>query len=190
MRPRGIRDRPSFPSEALPPPTSLPRWKSGLSRCGTPPYHHENQPLQDAFPRRGPLFRVVVPRLCGTLSRACRAGYAARGAGRHCRGRGHENRKDHQLWRRHDTAFRGIVFRLPAAARDFKTVSTFGHDLKVGDAVKVIHLVSDPGFAEIYSAKQVWLPLGVGIIVTTVCGGLGWFLRRIARRMKSARVPA
>ncbi len=88
------------------------------------------------------------------------------------------------------TSYHATVHFTPEGgeARDFKTVSTFGHDLKVGDAVKVIHL--DPGFAEIYSAKQVWLPLGVGIIVTTVCGGLGWFLRRIVRRMKSAGVPA
>lgn len=70
------------------------------------------------------------------------------------------------------------------APRDFKTVATFRQELKTGDTVKVIHLPSDPGSAEIYSAKQLWLPLTVGIVVTLVSGGLGWFLLRLARRSK------
>ena len=66
--------------------------------------------------------------------------------------------------------------------RDFKTVCTFGRELKKGDAVKVIHLASDPGVAEIYSAKQLWLPIGVGTVVSLLCGGGGWLLLGVARR--------
>ena len=68
--------------------------------------------------------------------------------------------------------------------RDFQTVATFGHDAKVGDAVKVIYLPGDPGSAEIYSAKQVWLPMAVGFIVTTLCLGGGWFLRKLTKSME------
>ena len=89
------------------------------------------------------------------------------------------------------TSYHATVRFAPAGEepRDFKTVSTFGHELKVGDAVKVIHLPWNPGAAEIYSAKQLWLPLGVGVTVTLISGGLGWFLLRLAGRMKSAGVP-
>ncbi len=89
------------------------------------------------------------------------------------------------------TSHYGTVRFAPAGgeARDFKTVSTFGHELKAGDAVKVIHLPWNPGAAEIYSAKQVWLPLGAGITVTLITGGLGWFLLRLARRKKTSAGP-
>lgn len=99
-----------------------------------------------------------------------------------------ESHSDYQRRRgsRASTSYYATVRFAPAGgqARDFKTVSTFGHELKVGDGVKVIHLSWNPGVAEIYSAKQLWLPLGVGITVTLICGGLGWFLLRLARRMK------
>jgi Protein of unknown function (DUF3592) len=79
------------------------------------------------------------------------------------------------------------------AARDFKTLCTFGHDIKAGDAVQVIHLPSDPGVVEIHSARQLWWPIGVGCIVTLATAGLGLWLRRLSRRLAggvSQSVPA
>ncbi|MCB1233229.1 MAG: DUF3592 domain-containing protein [Verrucomicrobiae bacterium] len=60
---------------------------------------------------------------------------------------------------------------------DIVTVSTFGHSLKEGDGVKLIYLPGDPAHAEIYSARQLWLPMIVGSIVSTLCLWGGVFLR-------------
>lgn len=96
----------------------------------------------------------------------------------------YERRRDRQ---RGSVSYDCSVRFTPAAGepRDFKTVSTFGHDRKVGDAVKVIYLASNPGRAEIYSAKQVWLPLCVGGIVTIASLTGAWFFFRLARRWKA-----
>ncbi len=59
---------------------------------------------------------------------------------------------------------------------EFVTTSTFGHELKEGDTVKVIYQASQPTQAEIYSAKQLWLPLCVGFVVSAFSLGGGLFL--------------
>jgi hypothetical protein len=69
---------------------------------------------------------------------------------------------------------------------EFKTSSTFGHSHKEDDAVKVIYLRSNPTMAEIYSAKQLWLPICVGFVVSTVCLYGGRLLRRA---VKAAHAP-
>ena len=71
------------------------------------------------------------------------------------------------------------------APREFRTRCTFGHVPNVGDLVPVLHLASDPGVAEIGTARQVWLPLSVGIGVMLGSAGLGSFLRRMAARMRT-----
>jgi hypothetical protein len=73
------------------------------------------------------------------------------------------------------------------ALRDFKTICTFREIPKKGDAVKVIHLPWNPAAAEIYSVRQLWLPLAVGFAVTLISGGAGVFLLRCARRAKPAK---
>lgn len=62
---------------------------------------------------------------------------------------------------------------------DFVTTSTFGHELKAGDSVRVIHVPGSPKSAEIYSDKQLWLPMVVGAFVSFSCLGAGIFLRRL-----------
>ncbi|MBL9152969.1 MAG: DUF3592 domain-containing protein [Verrucomicrobiales bacterium] len=66
---------------------------------------------------------------------------------------------------------------------EFKTTSTFGHELKEGDSVKVIYLPGSPKRAEIYSAKQLWWPMVVGGIVTLVSLVGGLLLRRLVKRI-------
>ena len=72
------------------------------------------------------------------------------------------------------------------APREFRTRCTFNHVPVVGDTVPVLHLPRDPGVAEIGTARQVWLPLSVGIGVTLGSATLGGFLRRLAARMAVA----
>jgi len=69
-----------------------------------------------------------------------------------------------------------------AAPADFKSVATFGLAHKVGDQVDVIYLPSNPLGAEIYTARQVWLPLCVGFTVSFLCIGGGFYLLRAIRR--------
>lgn len=71
---------------------------------------------------------------------------------------------------------------------EFETSSTFGHELKEGDTVKVIYLSSDLMGAEIYSAKQLWLPLCVGFIVSSACLGGGYFLRQALAASKAEQI--
>lgn len=99
----------------------------------------------------------------------------------------YERRRDRQ--RGGSTRYATVRFQ-PAdggAARDFKTVCTFGEEIKTGDAVQVIHLPSDPGVAEIYSAKQLWWPIGVGITVTLASACIGLWLRWLARRFQKSQ---
>ena len=66
---------------------------------------------------------------------------------------------------------------------EFKTTSTFGHELQKGDSVKVIYVPGSPKSAEIHSAKQLWLPMVVGFIVSSGCLAGGIFLRRLVKRI-------
>lgn len=68
---------------------------------------------------------------------------------------------------------------------DIKTSSTFGKELNQGDPVKVIYLASNPANAEIYSAKQLWLPLCVGFVVSFMCLGGGFFLRQFTKSLSA-----
>jgi hypothetical protein len=68
------------------------------------------------------------------------------------------------------------------ASVEFKTLSTFGHDVTVGTAVKVIYLASNPQKAQIFQFKQVWAPIIIGSIFTTGCIILGFILLRISTR--------
>jgi hypothetical protein len=70
------------------------------------------------------------------------------------------------------------------AARDIETLATWGFSEKVGDRVQVIYLPDEPDDAEIYSAKQLWLPLATGCTVTTLCLVGGGFIVRASRRRR------
>lgn len=65
---------------------------------------------------------------------------------------------------------------------EFKTGSTFGHEHKQGDAVKIIYLPGNPSRAEVHTTKQVWMPIGVGFVVSTLCLFGGWFLRQLVKQ--------
>lgn len=64
------------------------------------------------------------------------------------------------------------------APAEFSTTSTFGHDIMEGGKVRVVYLPGDPAGAEIDSAKQLWLPMAVGFVVSAVCLGGGTVLLR------------
>ncbi|MCB1094703.1 MAG: DUF3592 domain-containing protein [Verrucomicrobiae bacterium] len=66
----------------------------------------------------------------------------------------------------------------------FDTVSTWGHEMKEGDTVEVVYLPKHPATAEIYSARQLWLPLAVGSVVTLTTLGIGGMLIRKGIRRK------
>jgi hypothetical protein len=72
---------------------------------------------------------------------------------------------------------------------DFKVRSTFGKDLKEGDEVKVIYLPDQPAKAQIYSTKQLWLPIAVGFSASAGSLGIGalllWFARKVAMQSRS-----
>ncbi|MEY4484696.1 MAG: hypothetical protein RL693_2148 [Verrucomicrobiota bacterium] len=67
-----------------------------------------------------------------------------------------------------------------------KTVATFHTEAKVGDTPLLLYLPSNPANAKIYSAKQLWLPMGVGIVFVSVCSFLGL---RLLRPKKAPTVP-
>lgn len=58
-------------------------------------------------------------------------------------------------------------------AMQVKTLATFNTEAKEGDQHPMIYLPSKPETAKIYSAKQLWLPMGVGIVFVSVCLALG-----------------
>jgi hypothetical protein len=72
---------------------------------------------------------------------------------------------------------------------EIKTTATFNTEAKVGDQHPMIYLRSKPETAKIYSAKQLWLPMIVGIIFSSVCLILGFFVFRgfSAARENSSR---
>lgn len=63
-------------------------------------------------------------------------------------------------------------------AMEVKTLATFNTEAKEGDEHPLIYLPSKPETAKIYSAKQLWLPMGVGIVFSTLFLTGGWFLVR------------
>jgi hypothetical protein len=56
---------------------------------------------------------------------------------------------------------------------EFATRATFSTETKPGDTHPLIYLPSSPQLAKIASAKQLWLPMCVGMIFTAVCLGAG-----------------
>lgn len=50
-----------------------------------------------------------------------------------------------------------------------KTHATFNTEAKVGDRFEMIYLPSKPDVAKIYNARQFWLPMMIGTIVTAFC---------------------
>ena len=63
------------------------------------------------------------------------------------------------------------------------TLATWGFSEKVGDKVRLIHLPGKPQDAEIYSVKQVWLPLATGLAVGSLCLGGGVLILRWRKRV-------
>lgn len=91
--------------------------------------------------------------------------------------------------RRSEQATGGIAFYpwvryTPALGTpvEFKTLSTFGNEVQPGSAVKVIYLAANPRKAQIHTFKQVWMPIIIGSILTTVTFLLGVFLLRFSGR--------
>jgi hypothetical protein len=56
---------------------------------------------------------------------------------------------------------------------NIKTTATFHTEAKVGDIHPIIYMASHPENAKIYSAKQLWLPMTVGITFSTISLLLG-----------------
>lgn len=67
-----------------------------------------------------------------------------------------------------------------------KTRATFRTEAKVGDTHPIIYLASNPENAKIYSAKQLWLPMSVGLVFVSVCSYVGM---RLLRPRKEAIAP-
>lgn len=62
----------------------------------------------------------------------------------------------------------------------FDTAATFNTEAKVGDVHPIVYLASNPARAKIATARQLWLPAMVGLIVSTGCLGIGLFLLRLS----------
>ena len=75
---------------------------------------------------------------------------------------------------------------------EMETLSTFHTVARVGDEHPMIYLPWQPENAKIYSARQLWLPLTVGVFFTSLClvvGGClvrGWKPRKSGRRGPAA----
>lgn len=67
-----------------------------------------------------------------------------------------------------------------------KTTATFHTEAKVGDKHPILYLPSNPENAKIYSAKQLWLPMGVGFVFVSVCS---YFGMRLLRRRNASGSP-
>ena len=68
---------------------------------------------------------------------------------------------------------------------EFEATGCWGTVLIMGDTVKVIYLPSRPTYAEIYTTKQLWLPMCTGLGMGLACLGGGAFMLRL-RRNKAA----
>lgn len=65
---------------------------------------------------------------------------------------------------------------------EFEATGCWGTVLEVGNAVKVIYLLSRPTYAEIYTTRQLWLPMFTGLGMGLAClGGSAFMLRRRRR---------
>jgi hypothetical protein len=65
---------------------------------------------------------------------------------------------------------------------EVETLATWGFSEKVGDRVRMIYLPDRLDDAEIYSFKQIWLPLATGFTLSALClGGGTWIVRRRRR---------
>lgn len=56
---------------------------------------------------------------------------------------------------------------------EFATRATFKTATKPGDTHPIVYLPSDPQLAKIASAKQLWLPMSIGMTFTAICLGVG-----------------
>ena len=70
-----------------------------------------------------------------------------------------------------------------------KTTSTFHTEAKVGDSHPMVYLPSNPENAKIYSAKQLWLPMGVGFSFVGICLFLGMRLLRAKQTSQASERP-
>lgn len=61
-------------------------------------------------------------------------------------------------------------------AMQVKTLATFNTEAREGDQHPMIYLPSKPETAKIYSAKQLWLPMGIGIVFSTIWLIGGWLM--------------
>jgi hypothetical protein len=66
----------------------------------------------------------------------------------------------------------------------FETTSTFGVELKPGDAIGVVYLKHKPQAAEINTARQLWLPLLIALSFSTACLVSGAFIIRYHRMLR------
>ncbi len=94
-----------------------------------------------------------------------------------------ESAEQQERIHRRGNAHRILVRYTPEGGEpvEFRTSSTFGTELNWGDPVKVIYLPGDLMGAEIYTARQLWLPMTVGLIVSLACLGAGalvWLILR------------
>jgi hypothetical protein len=70
---------------------------------------------------------------------------------------------------------------------EIKTTATFNMEATVGDQHPMIYLSSKPETAKIHSAKQLWMPMLVGFIFTSVCLLLGFqFVRDSSAPLENA----
>lgn len=79
-----------------------------------------------------------------------------------------------------------LLFTLPdGEPARFDSLSTWGLTLQAGDEVPIIYRPGPPLHAEVYSARQLWLPLATGTVVSTICLLGGYFILR--SRFRTAR---
>ncbi len=70
---------------------------------------------------------------------------------------------------------------------EIETKATYGFSEQVGDKVQMIYLPSRLQGAEIYSLKQLWLPLATGVVVSTLCLLGGGLILRLRRKYRLAQ---
>lgn len=73
---------------------------------------------------------------------------------------------------------KGVVSRVEVV--QIRTLATFNTEARAGDNFPMIYLPSRPETAKVYSARQLWLPMGIGLLVISESTFLG--LRFVRRR--------